>query len=153
MPETEDLLVAEDGPFATGSASYLDAHPELVEPLARIYVEFLPQGSELAFLALLDTGGHYCILSPAVVDLIGDHLTDHLGPADLRTAHGVVAGELYKHGITLIAKRGRPLEIDATVFVSADWQGPCFLGYAGVLERLRFAVDPYANRFFFGPLP
>ncbi len=78
---------------------------------------------------------------------------DHLGPADLRTAHGVLAGELCKHGITLIAKRGRPLEIDATIFVSADWQDPCFLGYAGVLERLRFAVDPYANRFFFGPLP
>jgi hypothetical protein len=26
-----------------------------------------------------------------------------------------------------------------------------FLGYSGLLERIRFAVDPQQNNFYFGP--
>ncbi|MCP4654326.1 MAG: hypothetical protein GY856_02790 [bacterium] len=67
-------------------------------------------------------------------------------------AHGRVEGDLYRHTITLVAEIGESLQIDAVVFVPLNWHGPCFLGYAGVLERIRFAVDPRNNHFHFGAL-
>jgi hypothetical protein len=56
--------------------------------------------------------------------------------------------------MTLIADDGDSLRIDATVFVSSDWprMAGTFLGYSGLLERIRFAVDPQKNDFFFGPI-
>jgi hypothetical protein len=33
---------------------------------------------------------------------------------------------------------------------SPDWRGPNFLGYQGLLQRIRFAVDPEVNLFYFG---
>jgi hypothetical protein len=56
--------------------------------------------------------------------------------------------------MTLIADDGDSLRIDATVFVSSDWprRAGTFLGYSGLLERIRFAVDPQKNDFFFGPI-
>jgi hypothetical protein len=36
------------------------------------------------------------------------------------------------------------------VLVSAEWLAPTFLGYMGLLERIRFAIDPQANQFYFG---
>ena len=43
-------------------------------------------------------------------------------------------------------------DAEATVLVSSDWQGPSIVGYTGMLDRIRFAVDPPANQFHFGPL-
>jgi hypothetical protein len=40
--------------------------------------------------------------------------------------------------------------VDATIFVSPDWHGPNFIGYQGLLQRIRFAVDPETNLFYFG---
>ena len=87
-----------------------------------------------------------------MVDQIRDHLSERISAVDLRTAHGRLRGELFRHRITLIAEAGAPLDVESTVFVSPDWQGSTIFGYAGFLERIRFAVDPEANRFFFGPL-
>lgn len=152
MTEPQGLLLTPSGEsFATGSAEYLDAHPEIHEPLPRIYVEFLPEGSAISFMALLDTGGHYCILNTDVIDEIGDRLSDSFGQTELRTAHGLIRGGLHIHRITLVADMGAPLGIDATVFVSPDWRGPCFIGYTGALDRLNFAIHPRDNRFYFGP--
>lgn len=124
----------------------------MLDPLSRIYVEFLPEGTDISFLALLDTGAHYCILNNRVIDEIGDRLAEPVGRAELRTAHGLVRGVLYLLRITLIADQGDQLGFEATVFVSPDWRGPCFIGYAGALDRLCFAVHPRDNRFYFGPL-
>lgn len=149
---TEGLLLPSGEPFATGVSSYLDARPEHREPLPRIYLEFQPGGADRSFVALLDTGGHYCILQPDVAAQVEDHLTDRLTPAGLHTAHGTIRGELYRHRITLLAQRGESLEIDATIFVSSDWRGPNILGYTGALDRIRFAIDPGGNWAYFGPL-
>jgi hypothetical protein len=55
--------------------------------------------------------------------------------------------------VTLVATDGVSLDVEATVFVSADWAGPNFIGWLGFLERLRFAVDPSERRYFyFGPV-
>ncbi|MCP4657636.1 MAG: hypothetical protein GY856_19695 [bacterium] len=44
------------------------------------------------------------------------------------TARGRVRGELYRHGIKLIAKEGEDLGVEATVLVSRDWRGPSVIG-------------------------
>ena len=137
-------------PFATGVSTYLDARPGIAEPEARIYVKFQPHGTELPFLALLDTGGHFCILNRDVTALIRDQLTEKLREVVLRTAHGPVAGELYLHTIRLLAEEGMNLDVPATVFVSPEWRAPSFFGYSGFLDRIRFAIDPRINRFYFG---
>ena len=121
------------------------------EPHPRIYVEFRPAGAdpEPAFPALLDTGGHYCILNEEVATLVRDQLTDRLGEAILHTAHGKLRGELYILGIELIAHVGETLDLDVVAFIAPEWRGPSFLGYLGMLDRLRFAIEPETNRFYF----
>ena len=49
--------------------------------------------------------------------------------------------------IGIIADDGDTLSVGATVFVSPEWTGHNFIGYAGLLERIQFAVDPSDNFF------
>lgn len=136
--------------FPEGASRYLDSHPGFAEAQPRIYVKFRPEGVDTLFWALLDTGAHFFLLNETVAGFLRDHLGDSLGSFTVRTAYGPVEGELYRHRVTLAAEVGESLDIDATVFLPPGWQGPCFLGYAGVLERARFGVDPGENRFSFG---
>ena len=135
----------------SGCAEYLDAHPEQQDTQARIFVKFRPRGVDrsLHFLALLDTGGCFCILHRDVADLLGEHLTSRLDRVKLRTARGLIQGDLHRHGITIIADAGESLEIDSLVFVSPEWEAANFLGYTGTLDRARFAIDPSRNLFYF----
>ena len=152
MTEADAILLRSGEPFATGAARFRDTHPAIQEAEPRIYVRFSPRGVRASFFALLDTGAHYCILHQHVVDLVQGQLTDHLGETVVRTAHGPVGGELYILRIELIADVGEHLDIDAVAFISPSWQAPSFIGYTGMLDRLRFAIDPQINRFFFGRL-
>lgn len=52
----------------------------------------------------------------------------------------------------LRADEGESLRVEATIFLSPDWIGPNFIGYGGLLQRIRFAVDPESNLFYFGPI-
>lgn len=103
-------------------------------------------------MGLLDTGGHFCILNQEILADIRPQLSEPLDSATLRTAHGPISGEIHLHTIELIAEVGESLSIEATVFVSPEWQGPSFLGYTGVLDRVLIALDPQANRFYFRAL-
>ncbi len=144
------LLEAPEGIFATGYSEYADAMPGLEEPLSRIYVPVQPQGSDIWHLALVDTGGHFFIPGTDLLASMQGHLTDSFDSTSLVTAQGRLHGELYRHHLSLIAVEGEDLAVDATVFVAPDWTGPTVLGYTGMLERIRFAVDPENNRFYFG---
>ncbi len=79
-------------------------------------------------------------------------MTHSLGETNLLTTVGRVQGELYRHRIELVAEEGDTIGFEATLLISSDWRGPSFIGYTGGLDRLRFAVDPQENRFYFGPL-
>jgi len=151
LTENVPLFSEAEDSFAVGASRYWDAYPGIRESQPRIYVKFRPYGTELPFLALLDTGGHFCFLNRDVAALIRDQLTDRLREFVLRTAYGPIHGDLYLHTIELVAEEGESLEITSTVFVSPEWRGPSFLGYSGALEHLRFAIDPRKNRFYFGP--
>jgi hypothetical protein len=66
-------------------------------------------------------------------------------------------GRLYRLTLTLLADQGEDVMIQTTAFVpepeEAEHWGdlPCLLGLYGCLERVRFAVDPRAELFYFGP--
>jgi hypothetical protein len=52
---------------------------------------------------------------------------------------------------------GQGLDVETTVFIpdlppDAPWPFPNFIGLDGVLFRIRFAVDPNENLFYFGPV-
>ncbi len=61
-------------------------------------------------------------------------------------------GALYRLPVRIHADEGESLEVEATVFLSPDWPGPNFVGYQGLLQRIRFAVDPETNLFYFGQI-
>ena len=67
-----------------------------------------------------------------------------------------ISGSLYRLTLSFPAFWGEALDVDATVFVpsaqnAVDWGDlPSFIGLTGCLERMRFAVDPASEMFFFG---
>jgi hypothetical protein len=53
---------------------------------------------------------------------------------------------------TFVADEGNSLATEATFFLAPDWPaGMNFLGYSSLLDSMRFALDPQANHFYFGP--
>lgn len=63
-------------------------------------------------------------------------------------------GEPFTQGRSKFADHApgfRELTTVGTFFVSQDWpSGLTFLGYSGLLDSIRFALDPQANHFYFG---
>ena len=55
---------------------------------------------------------------------------------------GLLDGTLHRTDIHLVCDRGQGLTVDGTVLVVPDWPGPPVLGYRGLLEHMRFALDP-----------
>lgn len=79
-------------------------------------------------------------------------LATDLGRITLQTARGRIQGNLYLMRIEIFAEVGEDLDLEVVALVASDWQGPSIIGYSGVLDRLRFAVDPQSNRFLFACL-
>ncbi|MBI3762643.1 MAG: hypothetical protein HY260_12400 [Chloroflexi bacterium] len=66
-------------------------------------------------------------------------------------------GTLHRLDAKIPAEHGDPLTVEATVFVPEllpddTWDFPNFIGLTGMLERMRFAVVPSSQLFYFGPL-
>lgn len=136
-------------PFTTGRASFADVHPDSPEATAKIYVRIEPHGFGVPVLAQLDTGAAWSILNAEIAEEL--ELLDGEGePVEMSTGRGPVHGRLEVVTITILAEEGHSLEVNATVVISSDWQGPTFLGYTGLLERIRFAIDPQASHVHFG---
>jgi hypothetical protein len=146
------MLYRDGQPFTTSLAHYLDAAPE-EGGTARIVLRVLPEGCPEPVLAVLDPAAPWGILNWEIACILGVSLRGEA--LRLRTWRGTVEGELHRLIITLLAEEGEPVSVEATVFVSEEWTGPGhpnFLGYSGFLERIRWAVDPAANMFYFGPV-
>jgi predicted aspartyl protease len=144
------LKTLDGADFATGRARFLDEDANALEGTAKIFVKIEPSNLGFPVLAQLDTGSPWSILKPEIAEAI--NLMDEEGqPQSLSTRLGPVSGQLKRTSITIIADDGDSMDVEATVFISADWTAGNFLGYGGLLERVRFAVDPQANLFYFGP--
>jgi hypothetical protein len=135
--------------FVSGRARFLDHDTTAQESTAKIFVKIEPADLGFSILAQLDTGAAWSILRPDVASEI-DFSDDLDQSVTLRTRFGPIPGQLKRTPITILADDGDSLTIDATVFVSPDWQGGNFLGYSGFLEKIRFAIAPEENTFYFG---
>ena len=113
--------------FTTGRATFLDRLPTDAEATDKIYIKLRPGALETTILAQLDTGSPWSVLDPEIAQAVG--LLDETGEPNL-------------------ADEGDSLEVTATVFVSKDWPaGKNFVGYSGLLESIRIALDPQVNHF------
>lgn len=136
-----------------GRTEYWDHHPNERHPRIVLPVRF---GDQIRpTLCILDTGAPVCILEPEKAAPLGLKLEDALQSYELNIRGNTYFGHVHRITITLEALEGQPLSTDATVFVPEleHWQSysfPNFLGLQGFLERIRFAVDPVTNSFYFG---
>jgi hypothetical protein len=130
-----------------GRSSFADRSPFHFELTAKIYVSHLPQ----PLLAQLDTGAAWSILAPDIAAKA--QISPRFGdPARLSTRFGIKDGYLLRIPFTLVADEGISLDTEGTFFISPDWPpGQNFLGYSGLLDSIRFALDPQSNHFYFGP--
>jgi hypothetical protein len=136
--------------FVQGRAKYADYAPDPSEPTAKIYVNVRFAGLDDNHVAQLDTGAAWSVLSPRVVKDLGIGGWG-AGRVRLSTRFGVYEGHLVRVPLTLIADQGESLETEGVFFVCRDWPvDQTFLGYTGLLDKIRFALDPQENDFYFG---
>jgi hypothetical protein len=143
------VLTLQGLPFTVGRASFDDALPN-VRGSAKVIVKIQLGGLDVPLRAQLDTAAEWSVVATEVAADLG--LLAAAGePKKYQTRLGTFDGKLVKHTIILPADEGDSLAVDATVWVSQEWPGSNFLGYRGLLESVRFALDPQQNDFYFGP--
>jgi hypothetical protein len=143
------MLVLNGEFFTSGRSQFLDSHPRFLEPTAKIFVKVEFPGLEKRFLAQIDTGAAYSMLEAQIAEEL--ELFGQEGYiARISTRIGTFSGRLVRIPLTLVADAGASLDVEGTFFVSREWRGPTFLGYVGLLDRLRIALDAPANLFYFG---
>lgn len=147
------VRVADGAAFTSGRATFLDGEPGVQARSARIFVRVKFGEWDGELLALLDTAAEWCILNASIAREIGVLADEVDGERrSLRTARGTFNGHVIRLPIRLLADEGVSLDVECTVFISAEWEHGNFIGYQGLLERVRFAIDPASNDFLFGPL-
>jgi hypothetical protein len=137
-------------PFATGGVRYVDTVEPYPMSEARIVIPLALKSVAKPVLAVVDTGAPWCIFEPTVAQDLARCFIPLQWQVSLSTRLGLVRGALYRGMITIPADEGDSIDVESTVFLSPDWRGPNFIGYQGLLQRIRFAVDPEANLFYFG---
>ena len=135
--------------FSSGRSKFLDQHPAFVESTAKVFVKVELGGLDTTWLAQVDTGAAYSVLEAGAARALGLFGVQGYSMR-LSTRSGDLRGQLIRIPLTLIADEGESLDLEATFFVSQDWHGGTFLGYTGLLDKLRIALDSPANQFYFG---
>jgi hypothetical protein len=150
------LLTLTDGTaFALGSTRFARS----VLPgstLPRILSEVLVEG--VLTRAAVDTGGAYLVCRPDVARKAGLRPASSLGGQIVNIRGRSYSGRLYRQGIEILAQRGDGLRFQGIVFVpelapGETWGLPSMMGFQGMLEFIRFAIDPVDDTFFFGRVP
>lgn len=145
------MLKREGTAFTQGRSKFSDHNKEAPERTAKIFVRLLVGDLESTVVAQLDTGAAWSVLEPRVANLLG--LLELDEPVTiLETRFGTKRGRLVKVPIQFLADEGTSFEMEGTFFICPDWPpGRNFLGYSGLLDSIRFAVDAQVNQFYFGP--
>ena len=149
------LQFADGEPFAVGATTYLYAPATDQDISDRIQLPIVCELTESTdVLAVVDTGSPYSILDPLIAKQIGFSPEMALERTAVTVRGAKLRGSLIRLSTTLQAEVGENLTIDSTTFIpdsEEQWnQFPSFIGQAGFLERIRFAIDPNTNTFYFG---
>ncbi len=145
------MLKLDAEPFTCGRSRFSDRVPGSLDTTAKVYVKIKLGGLERTLLAQLDTGAAWSVLERDVADELG--LLDRVDEEKRRllTPYGMREGHLVRLPFALIADEGDSLDTEGVFFICGDWPvGLSFLGYSGLLDSIRFALDPQANHFYFG---
>ena len=145
------MLLRPDGSsFTTGRSHYTDRASGSQEPSAKIFVKIGVAPLPGPIVAQLDTGASWSMLDAEVADAM-DLLNGEGEQVPISTRLGRVVGRLERIHLDILADEGDSLRLEATVWVSSEWRSGSFLGYGGLLQHIRFVVDPSENAFHFGP--
>jgi hypothetical protein len=129
-------------PWCTDWAGYrvgvrAPGHPLVVGARCRL------AGTALTTEALVDTGAEWSVVGGEMVKLVEPQASRMGQTIHYSTRLGVLQGDFYRMGVELVADHGQNLHVDATVLLMPEWRGPAVvLGYRGLLERVRFALEP-----------
>jgi hypothetical protein len=149
------LAFANSEPFAIGVTDYF-YQPTSNETDNRIILQVEIEG--LIVPAIVDTGAPFVVCAPEIARVLGIQYDPDLESKRLLIRGSWIIGQLHRLRLTFIATEGQSLDVSSTVFVPDATAGevlgglPSFIGLTGCLERMRFAVDPNDDRFYFGPL-
>ena len=145
------MLKRGHGWFTNGRSQFLDSNPEAWEPTAKVFVKLRISGLSRVLLAQIDTGAAWSVLSPEIAREAGVAVYDG-SPVSLSSRIGQIQGHIVRIPYTLVADEGESLHSEGSFFIPASWpQRRLFLGYSGLLDSIRFALDPQLNDFYFGP--
>jgi len=149
------LLFSDQQPFATGAAHYWYRAASPSDRSPRITVRVELEG--VVTFAVLDTGAPYVVCSPEVARSMRLTSAAALERARILIRGVWVNGDLHRLNLKLPADQGESFSFEVTAFVPDAREGsigsfPSFLGLNGCLERIRFALDPSDDTFYFGTL-
>jgi hypothetical protein len=102
--------------------------------------------------ALLDTGSQWCILPASLASRLGYDQEGEGEVAILSSRLGTLTGRLERIPVCFRAEEGSDVTVEATYFLCSEWTGPAVLGWKGCLERIRLALDPSEEWFYFAEL-
>lgn len=148
------LLFSNQEPFATGATGYDYNLIPGSDVSARLILDVCVEGQRIE--AILDTGAPFLVCSPKLAKKIGLDPQDALFRHRLMIRGNMVRGGLYRVTLVLVAAIGEDVTLEATAFVPdldeslALDSFPSFIGFHCCLDRVRFAVDPATNTFYFG---
>lgn len=152
------LLQFQDGnSFASGVLTYAYRPINSQETTNRIIIP-IEIGNGIKIEAVLDTGAPYVILDPNLAPLAGFTPASVLFQEIMNIRGAKLLCNVARLDFALRADEGDDIDVQATVFIPDDSQQwnyynfPSFIGQAGFLERIRFAIDPTENKFYFGSL-
>ncbi len=144
--------------FVNGMMYYDNVYTEQDKPVYMV-LSVKVEGCRFPVKAIVDTGSQWCVLAPSLFEMpeASGQQTQDVEKKHLMVRGMIYEGQLIRVGITLEADYGEDLTVDATVFVPTldpddVWPWPNFLGLEGLLNRIRRAIDPTENAFYFGPV-
>ena len=136
--------------FASGASAFADTAPG-TQYEARVFVPVRVDGLDGDITAMLDTAAPWCVVAGALASLLTNQGSILVPRLVLSTRLGDFSGALSRVSMTLLADEGDSLSVEATVFLCRDWPGPNVIGYNGLMERIRFALDPSLNTLILAP--
>jgi hypothetical protein len=139
----------------TGATSYQYRPATPQENTPRVVLEVAVAG--IMAEAMVDTGGVYLLCHPRLARQLDIDASQAVSPVIELLFRGVfLQGQLHRLPLTLLAEEGENLAFEATAFVPEQheeegWSDmPSILGFYGCLERIRMAIDPVTETFYFG---
>jgi hypothetical protein len=146
------MLLTPDGLQFCCGATQCDSKPISVrERLNKLTIRVSVGGFSVE--TIVDTGGAFLILNAEIAAMLHLHPGEILERETLYIRGARVAGSLYRLELSIVPEEGHGTRIrfDVSAFVpDDDWDLPSFLGWHACLERIRFAVDPIQELFYFG---